>query len=445
MNRLHDNSIWERGQTLVIASLALVFLLGAAAIAVDLGYLRYVRREMQSATDSAAIAGASEINYGDVQTAADEDASKNGFTDSTNGVSVTVNNPPLSGPHDCASDANCSEYVEVIISQPQTTFFAKIFGIRSATVRTRAVGYGGASGFDCIYALNPSTNNAYDQSSGSASTQANCGIIVDSTSSSAMTVSGGGTVTASAIGIAGGLSSSGGSTVSPAPTTGVIPEPDPLSYLSAPSPPLAPAQDSLNLCTISGSLMTCNIKAGQTSASGTSPGPDVLYPGLYSGISLSGGSYVVLSPGLYYIEGGGINSSGGSYISGTGVTIYNTGTLSNPSACKSVTVSGGGTVDLTAPTSTDTSAGTVEGVLLFQNRACNARVTFSGGSSYSITGALYAADANLTYSGGSTGQNNYTILVADTITISGGSAVLDNNYSSLSHGSSPIHRVVLAE
>jgi uncharacterized membrane protein len=84
----------DGGQGLVLIYIALVLLLGVSAMAVDPGFLRYVRREMQSATDSAAIASASGINYGGVQASADADASTNGFTNDANGVHVTVNYPP---------------------------------------------------------------------------------------------------------------------------------------------------------------------------------------------------------------------------------------------------------------------------------------------------------------------------------------------------------------
>jgi hypothetical protein len=429
----------ERGLTLVFAAFGMVMMLGSAAIAVDMGYLRYVRRQMQAAADSAAIAGAAEYDYGDVVAAGKADATKNGFTDGSAGADVDVHSPPISGPH-----AGEDGYVEVIISQNQPTFFAQVLNVKSPTVSARAVAFGGESGNNCIYALNPTASGSYSQSSASASTISNCGIVVDSSSSSAMSITGGGKVQAGSVNIVGGLSTSGGSTVSPTAATGIIPEADPLAYLQIPSVPGIPNEDTLGLCTVQSSQMSCNISGGHTSAPGTSPGPDILSPGVYSNIDLSGTSYIELQSGLYYIAGGGINSSGGSSITGTvggtGVTIYNSGPLSNPSACKSVNVSGAGTVNLTAPMS-----GALEGVLFFQNRSCSAQVTFSGGSNFSITGALYAADAVLTYSGGSQGQNNYTILVANTITISGGSALVNNDYSSLSSGNSPIHRAVLVE
>src|ERR1700730_16973796 len=80
----------ESGQALVAAAFGLVVLLGAAGLAIDVGYLRYERRLQQSAADSAALAGAAESAAGNATSAALGDSSLNGFTDDVNNVTVTV-------------------------------------------------------------------------------------------------------------------------------------------------------------------------------------------------------------------------------------------------------------------------------------------------------------------------------------------------------------------
>ncbi len=47
----------ERGQILAVVALALVALLGVAAFSIDVGYAYYAKRQLQSATDAAALAG----------------------------------------------------------------------------------------------------------------------------------------------------------------------------------------------------------------------------------------------------------------------------------------------------------------------------------------------------------------------------------------------------
>ena len=51
----------ERGQVLPLINLALVALLGIAAFAIDVGYAYYAKRQLQSATDAAALAGAQDL------------------------------------------------------------------------------------------------------------------------------------------------------------------------------------------------------------------------------------------------------------------------------------------------------------------------------------------------------------------------------------------------
>ena len=51
----------ERGQILAVVALALVALLGIAAFSIDVGYAYYAKRQLQSATDAAALAGAQDL------------------------------------------------------------------------------------------------------------------------------------------------------------------------------------------------------------------------------------------------------------------------------------------------------------------------------------------------------------------------------------------------
>jgi Flp pilus assembly protein TadG len=54
----------ERGQILPIVAVALVGLLGIGAFAIDVGYAYYAKRQIQSATDAAALAGAQDLPNG---------------------------------------------------------------------------------------------------------------------------------------------------------------------------------------------------------------------------------------------------------------------------------------------------------------------------------------------------------------------------------------------
>jgi Flp pilus assembly protein TadG len=51
----------ERGQVMVVMLLVLLGLLGVAAFAIDVGYAYYAKRQLQSAVDSSALAGAMDL------------------------------------------------------------------------------------------------------------------------------------------------------------------------------------------------------------------------------------------------------------------------------------------------------------------------------------------------------------------------------------------------
>src|SRR5215472_3132716 len=110
------------GQTFLLVSIALVVLVGMAALAVDVGDLWTTRRLMQSAADAGAMAGADELALGgsssSITTVAKDATSHNGFTDGASrpggsgNITVSVHNPPISGAY--AGNANV---VEVDVSQ----------------------------------------------------------------------------------------------------------------------------------------------------------------------------------------------------------------------------------------------------------------------------------------------------------------------------------------
>jgi uncharacterized membrane protein len=142
----------QSGQALVSTVLALTVLLGFGGLAIDMGALRYEKRLQQTAADAAAVAGASNLTHGGVTSGAQNASAANGFTDGVNNVTVTINNPPASGPH-----SGNGNYVEALVVAVQPTYFMRIFGINSETITARAVATnisGGASS-GCLYTLGP--------------------------------------------------------------------------------------------------------------------------------------------------------------------------------------------------------------------------------------------------------------------------------------------------
>jgi hypothetical protein len=395
----------DEGQTLVLTAVAISVLLLMAGLGVDVGFLRYQKQQMQKAADAGAIAGASALAYaGNYTGAARNDSAANGFTNGTNNISVAVNSPPTSGPNQTAN------YVEVIVSQPQPTFFMKVAGFTSVNVRARAVASAAKSADGCIYVMDPSDSQSF-YVNGSVSISSACGIRINSKSGSAWVGKGGNySVTSTTIGIVGGISPGNG-TISPTPTTGISPFSDPLSSVPAP-----------------------------TVASGcASPSGNTYSPGTYcGGITIHGNGTYTFQPGVYTLQGGGMTVTGSPTLTGTGVLFYNTGT---PSTYGGININGSATLNLSAPTT-----GPQAGILFFQNRAIpvgSAPSDIEGSEGAGYSGTLYFPTTDLVFRG-TPSVNTYELIIAWNLEFKGNVA-LYSNYASLPGGVSPIHTSGLAE
>ncbi len=406
--------ITKPGQVMVLVCLAIVTLMGLIGLVADVGSLQAQKQRLQIAADSAALAAAQELSYGDSVAAGKADAASNGYTNGQNGVTVAINNPPLSGPN-----AGKSGYIEAIVMQPEPTFFLRVLGLTTINLSGRAVS-GIGNGPNCIYVLDPSASQAM-YLNGNVNIQSGCGLLVDSSSSSGLYVNGNISVTASTIGVVGGYSSNGNVTWAPTPKKGIVAASDPLAYVQAPS---------YGACSYNSFSLNGNY--------GSSGSPYVMSPGVYcGGMSFNGNFYLKFNAGTFVIAGGGITVNGNATMTGTGVTFYNT---TGTGGYKGIVLNGNVVLNLSAPTS-----GTLAGILFYQDRTIptgSAGSTINGNSGSTIDGALYFPTTTLTYNGNSS-TNGYSIIVADKW-IANGNSNLKNNYTSLANGS-PIKGIVLSE
>jgi Flp pilus assembly protein TadG len=398
MKRLKD----ESGQSLVLAALAMTCLMGFVALAVDIGMMLHEKRLVQIAADSAAIAGASEINFTTIDgttidAVAKQDATKNGFTNGSNGATVVINTPPSFGPH-----AGVSGYVEAIVTQSQPLAFLALFKRSAMTVGARAVAtFGTPNG--CIYTLG-TTGTDLSVTGNSDISVATCGIINDSSSSSAMTLNGNVTLDAQSIGIVGGYTKAGNITLNPTPVTGIVSTSDPLNFLQAPAIP-----------------KTCN--ADPAYSGNQNP---TLSPGCYTGLSGNGNINLTLSSGLYVINGA-FSFSGNVTITGSNVTLDLLGSSSLP---------GNVGLSLTAPTS-----GTYNGIVIFQPVSNTNTLNLTGNSGSVFKGIVYAPGASVSLTGNS-GSSIYADFVAKSLNLVGNSTL--NDYASI-NGNSVLSAVKLVE
>ena len=394
----------ERGQTVIMAAFCLPLLMGFVALAVDVGLMFRAERQVQAAADSGAIAGAKELEFGDAIAAAKADAARNGVVDGSVGTTVTVNNPPLSGPH-----AGDTSYVEVIASESQSTFFMSIFNQGSMTVSGRAVA-GMRPSNACVYVLNPTASYAMNlQGSFDVSTPG-CGVVVNSNSSTALEFTGsGGTLTAGSVGVVGGVGGQIGDS-NPMPVTGIAPQNDPLAYVPPPE--------------YNTSSVPCGAAPTTTTIGPSNAGGTVCYSG---DVTLSNQT---LNPGVYVFTG---NVSFSGTVTGTGVTFYLLGGLD----------ASNGVLNLSAPTS-----GTYNGILIFADRNNSNSLSFDKGSaSGNLDGIIYAPNSpmQLNDSGGDTngGLSFNTDLIVSTLYDK--TATLTITSYSGTNNNSPLIRAVLVE
>lgn len=388
----------RRGSILLLTAILLLVLLGVSGFALDAGNLTSYKHRMQSAADAAAVAGAREvkrkssISNGDLLTFVQHDATNNGFTDGSNGISVTVNHGPATGTY-----AGDSKYVEVLISRAVPTYFMSLFGRTTVTVGARGVAGLSGGGNGCVYSLSSIAGKGLETSGSGSITLTGCDVYVNAVSSTAFCVGSGWTFTAQHIYVVGDDTCTSG-TVNPAATTGSASVTDPLAGIATP--------------TVGSPCINANIPTGATTT---------LSQGTYCGdLQVSGtGTVVNFNAGTYVITGGGLVVKSAATVNGTGVTFYTTGT--KPSSFTNTTH-----INLSAPTT-----GTYAGILLFGigDKPSNSNVFNS--DDQQLNGIIYFPHQHIEWKGNG---GSMTSLISDTIKFTGGSS-LGADFSALAGGS----------
>ena len=394
--RVPLSRIWSdrRAASAIVLALSLSSVLGAAGLAVDAGLWYNDKRTVQGVADLAAwtalqtYAAESEgaTSVTDAKNAALAVASTNGLVNGVGGVTVTMNNPPASGPN--KSNANA---FEVIISKSEGLFFSSPY-LNSVTVGGRAVAgvtttTTGSGAPGCVLSL---TTIAV-QGNGDVGAPT-CSIYANGSGSGAISLVGNAQMTGSLISVVGHISTGGNATYSTPEMNGATPIANPYA-----SNTIAAAE------AVSGTTCTSN---GLTDGGN---GTYTLSPGVYcGGLTLQANSTVNLQPGIYLIEGGGLSMSGNTTVTGSGVTFVLTGSGST------VSVSGNAKVDLSAPTT-----GPTAGLAFFGDPTNTDSVSFSGNGSLSVNGAMYFPGQSVSFEGNTSNGSGCTQLVAYAITFTG--------------------------
>lgn len=365
------------GNVATIFALTLPVVVGGAGLGIETSYWYYSSLKLQAIADAAAYAGALEKIAGSDTAAITAAATTSAASNGLGGGTIVVNTPPTSGPN------TAKKAVEVILNQNLDRMFTSIFTQTKVPEQARAVALITDASKACVLALDPSASQAA-LFSGSTSVKLNgCSVMSDSLAPDAIKIQGSAAVQADCLITVGGVVLNNPPVMScKAAITQALPAADPFASLPAPA--------ASNPC--------------------QNDNKSTLKPGTYcSGMNLSGN--VALDPGVYVVQGN-LKINANANISGSGVTIFMSGS-------STVSINGNATLTLSAPTS-----GTYSGVLFYGDRTGTAaQSTFNGTATSLLTGAIYFPRQQVNYLGNFSGKNGCTQVVADTIQWSGNSTI----------------------
>jgi hypothetical protein len=380
-------------------------------ISLDVGLLEYKRLQMQNAADAGAVGGELEWerNTGNQLTAAQSDASVDGFTNGSNGVTVTAVQAPTSGTYSGFNDA-----LQVTVTKSVSTIFMSTLNGGTQSVSATAVSifppcgvFTGLSGLTTI-TVNANLSNVV----------ATCPLYINANLASNV----GSKITAVAENVTGTAGQSGGllGTTTVTPRYGAATMTDPLASVTSPS------FSACNHTNYSALLTVATIN-----------------PGTYCGGLTITTSTVTFNPGLYIITGGAHWT--GATVKGTGVTLFFT--KGGGSSYGQLLISTLSTITLSAPT--DSTNGGIPGILVFGDRnwvATAAQDFQCGASSITGDGIWYTTNTGLLFNACPISGTNYLAFDTDNLSTLGFPGVtLSSNFSNLSGGNPLRNQAVLVQ
>jgi hypothetical protein len=378
----------QRGQTLPLVALMLTVLFGFVALAVEWGAYRVDMRAQQTATDAAAIAGASHYFDGTAGgsasiAAAKQAASQDGFTDGT--ANVTVSPDPTYTGITGAAGYQVADAVHVTITKTYATAFGAVIGNPNVTVTTSAVADDSqtANG-QCVYALTEGVTD--NLNSGIMNLGCNMTFNGSTLNLNGATIVGTGK-TPTLLNVVGSVGGSSYSTTNVTLTTGTAPVSDPCSEIltcayAAANPP-------------SGLTCTNYADANKTVAPITTP----VCLGTGSSFKNDVVTFIQGSSPLIEIQSGAAVNFSGATVTGSGVTLY------IESGASMNTNTSGTEFQITAPT----NGTSYDGIAIYQVPGNTNALTFNKNSNDIINGIVYAPNADFSFTGAVDAQTEFIV------------------------------------
>lgn len=443
----------DSGQTLVLVALSMVVLMGFLGLAIDVGNLRAAQHKLQQAADSAALAGALEMNYcggswpsacSQMTTDATKAVMENGLSTPAmssdtcsgtgSGLALFVNwGPCLLGTND--PNKGSKSVVEALVAQNVDMYFARVLGLNNVRLSARAEAGRGNSSF-CMFigAAHPGSGTLQIDSGGQLTLS--CGVQVDGS----LDAKGNGShVTATEFQV---TASSGNTSnqFNPSPVFNAPTAPDPVcatyanwgessqNNTSNCSTHEYQAPAPSNCQTLTTPFMGGTLPSGcyQTASGCTPLATNKGGNNVCDAITL--GANTVLN-GTYEFYGNlDLQNKDLSSDTTNGTTLYfKNGSIIN---------AGGSRVTIAAPT---TNTNGLEGMLVWEDPNNQSTLSLASGSSSTWDGILYAPDATIDLSDGATSttcSQHYSIIDALNVTNTHGGKVVNicSDYSTLADG-----------
>ncbi len=381
----------ERGQALILITLAAIGLFGIVGLAVD-GTAKFSdRRNAQNAADTAALAGALANIRGESQWKVNalDRALENGYDDNhvSNEVEVYACDEVDAS---CGPYVNDPQFVQVIITSHINTYFARVIGIDQTHNTVQAVVmaqeeytgalYGGASivGLapdQCKTILLSGSGQTHIDGGGIFSnSNVNCGVTLQGSANISMDGS---------IDMVANLYTKNGNPPLGNIDGGLHGNADQYDY----PPPAA--------------MLPNPICTGSAAKSG-----NAMTPGNWTGTFPPSG-VKTLNPGTYCISGT-FKLNANDELSGTGVTIF--------MQSGGISWNGGAKIKLSAPTSGD-----LAGMLIYAPMSNSSTMRFNGNGSSTLTGTIFMPAAPIIYNGTGNVNPSHIQIIGYTVELTGAS------------------------
>jgi Flp pilus assembly protein TadG len=382
----------ETGNTTVLFALCLPAIVGFAGLGVETGYWQFKQRQLQTAADMAAYAGAVALRNNESEAQSHQEAEAEAAIHAFDAAvgSFDANTPPEAG------ENRNTRSVEVVLTQQVERFVSQIFNDTPVILEVRAVATHEDESEACVLALSHTESEAIKFYGNSNINLIECEVMSNSIAPDALQLSGSTDVVAPCLNAVGGFAVAGGSadydlTGCRAPRTNLPRAQDPFEDVDEPYIPS-------NCSSIPGGGPPGSTYTVSAGAGGVKR--------FCNGLNLT--RDYEFEPGVYVIDGGRFRAGANANVYGEGVTFYLTGGAE-------VDFNGSAEIDLTAPTS-----GEYAGIVFFGDRDDDGvEHKFNGTADSSLTGAIYTPAGDISFLGDFSGENGCMFLVGNTISIGG--------------------------